>query len=189
MSPLTIQTFFPTGKINDFQICQIPTRIIQAILIPRSQLTRVIAERPELNRTGLYFLFNTKEDSSLNGENSVYIGESEIIGNRLTQHVNNEKVWEVAVVITTINHDNQLTKADIKFLENHAYTKVVEANRFKTDQTIPNKPFISEAREADLIDIFQTIELFTSYLGYPMFQPTPSDKGIEEKQENLLYFN
>lgn len=189
MSPFTMQTFFPTGNINNFQICQIPTRIIQAILIPREELTKVVSERLELSRTGIYFLFSDIDNNSLNGENQVYIGESENVGIRLKQHLKKEMDWEVAVVITTINNDNQLTKADIKFLENYSYTKTLEANRFQLDQTVPTKPFIYESREADLVDIFQTIEIFTSYLGYPLFQSKPSDKETEEEEDDLLYFN
>lgn len=187
MTPFTMQTFFPTGNINDFQICQIPTRIIQAVLIPREELTKVVSEREELSRTGIYFLFSEIDNSSLNGESCVYIGESENVGIRLKQHLKKEMDWEVAVVITTINNSNQLTKADIKFLENYAYNKTIEANRFQLNQRIPTKPFIYESREADLMDIFQTIEIFTSYLGYPLFKLIPSDKESEE--DNLLYFN
>lgn len=125
---------FPTGNINDFQICQIPTRIIQAVLIPREELTKVVSEI---------------DTSPLNGDSFVYIGESENVGIRLKQHLEKEMDWEVAVVTTTINNGNQLTKADIKFLENYAYNKTIEANRFQLNQTTPTKSFIYESREDD----------------------------------------
>lgn len=37
------------------------------------------------------------------------------------------------------------------------------------------------------MDLFQTIEIFTSYLGYLLFKLMLSDKKSEE--DNLLYFN
>ncbi len=174
--PFSIHTFFPTGNTFGYKIAQIPTRTIQAIYIPRQELNQVIEERQELTYNGIYFLFGVRD-----GEEIAYIGESEHIIKRLKHHFKERKNCDYAVVFTTTSEENQLTKADIKYLENYCYQKALEANRFLIEQNTPTKSFVHEAREADLMDMYQAIYDLLHFLGFPLFLPITNEK------ENLIY--
>ncbi|MDA3973523.1 GIY-YIG nuclease family protein [Enterococcus thailandicus] len=186
--PFTIQTYFPNGNPRSIQISHVPTRTVQSILIPRDDLKEAISLREELNYNGLYFLFEEEGYLQANGETFVYIGESEDVADRLKNHVTNKKDWIVAIVFTTNSETNQLTKADIKYLENYCYQKSLEANRYKLKQNVPKKSFISEARRADLEDIFQSISTLLNFSGYPLFMPLVSSDNLSTDQE-IFYLN
>lgn len=187
-NPFTIQTFFPNGNPRSIQISHIPTRTVQSILIPRDELKEAIILREELNYNGLYFLFEEEGYLQANGESYVYIGESEDVAKRLNSHEKNKDNWIVAIVCTTNNEANQLNKADLKYLENYCYQKAVDAERYKLKQNIPKQSFVSEAREADLDDVFQSISTLLTFSGYPLFIPIPS-KISSSNEKEIFYLN
>ena len=77
----TIQIFLPQGEPRGIRIADITTRIVQVIVVPRSKL--LTADRPELSKVGLYFLFGGPTET---GTPQVYIGETEDCLVRLKQH-------------------------------------------------------------------------------------------------------
>lgn len=62
--------------------------IIDALLIPRKELARVLEERDELKTSGIYFLFG-KENAENQNAIECYIGESEELHKRLDHHNKN----------------------------------------------------------------------------------------------------
>ena len=185
-NPFTIQTYFPTGDTRSYRISQVPTRTIQSIYIPREELEKAIKDRDELQYNGLYFLFDKEGYLQSNEETTVYIGESENVASRLKNHAVRKENWEIAVVFTTNSAANQLTKADIKYLENHSYQKVLEAKRYALKQNVPTKSFVNEAREADLMDLFKTISTLLSFVGFPIFTPVAT-LGDDGAQDDCFY--
>ena len=188
-NPFTIQTYFPTGDTRSYRISQVPTRTIQSIYIPREELEKAIKDRDELQYNGLYFLFDEEGYLQSNEETSVYIGESEKVASRLKNHAVKKETWEIAVVFTTNSATNQLTKADIKYLENHSYQKVLEAKRYALKQNIPTKSFVNEAREADLMDVFKTVSTLLSFVGFPIFTPVAAlgDADVQDDCFRIRY--
>ena len=188
-NPFTIQTYFPTGDTRSYRISQVPTRTIQSIYIPREELEKAIKDRDELQYNGLYFLFDEEGYLQSNEETSVYIGESENVASRLKNHAVKKETWEIAVVFTTNSATNQLTKADIKYLENHSYQKVLEAKRYALKQNIPTKSFVNEAREADLMDVFKTVSTLLSFVGFPIFTPVAAlgDADVQDDCFRIRY--
>lgn len=186
-NPYTIQTFFPNGNPRSIQISNIPIRTVQSILIPRAELKEAsLCE--ELNYNGIYFLFEKEGYLQANGETHVYIGESEGVAERLNHHARNKNKWVVAIVFTTTSKANQLNKAELKYLENYCYQKVLEAGRYKVNQNVPKQSFVSAARKAELEDIFQSISILLTFSGYPIFIPVVSSNNLSEKEE-LFYLN
>lgn len=169
--PFTIQTFFPSGDTRGYSISQIPTRTIQAIFIPRIELEQAITNRTELSYNGLYFLFEEERFFAGDMGNVAYIGESENVATRLRNHHKEKNEWKVAVVFTTTGEENQLTKADIKYLESYCYQKALEAGRYDVNQNKPTRSFVHEAREADLMDMFKSISDLLTFMGFPIFVP------------------
>jgi len=172
----TIQIFLPDGNPRGIKIVEVTNRTVQAILIPRALLEQAKI-REEVSSVGLYFLFGDDEEQL---KPAVYIGEAECGYHRLKQHHKEKEFWQTAILVVTNNKQNQFTKSDVKFLENLSYERAKEANRFSLQQTIPTKSFVPEWRQADLNDIFETVQLLLSTLGYPVFDSL--SKPIKEKE-------
>lgn len=180
--PKTIQIFLPDGSPRGIKVAEITSRIVKAILIPRNRLSDA-DKRPEAKRVGLYFLFGQNDNDA---KPTVYIEEAEECYTRLKQHNREKDFWDTAVLITTSN--NTFTKAHVKYLEWYCYTKCKEIDRYKTEQTMPTKSYIPEPVEADLIDIYDTLKVLLSTLGYNIFEETRAqNKEDQTKKEDIFY--
>jgi len=177
----TIQIFLPFGTPRGIKIAEITNRTVQAIYIPRNELNRA-AERKEIENVGVYYLFGQDENDS---KPQVYVGEAENCFNRIKEHNRSKEFWDVAVVFVTNNAQNQFTKTDAKFLERLSYEKAFEISRFKLDQSIPHSSFVPEWRIVDLYDIFDTIKILLSTLGYPLFDEMR--RSSENDSSNIFY--
>ena len=162
--PQTIQIFLPDGSPRSVKIAEITNRVVKAVLVPRNKLD-YISTRDELNNVGIYFLFGESADGV---KPIVYIGEAEDCLDRLKQHNKKKEFWNYAVVM--ISKINAFTKSHVKYLEHIAIDKAKESNRYNTENVItPNKSFVTESMEADLLDSFDTIKILLSTLGFPVF--------------------
>jgi Domain of unknown function (DUF4357)/GIY-YIG catalytic domain len=162
----TLQIFLPTGEPRGIRIAELTTRIVQAVLIPRSELPTV-KTRPELDHLSIYFLFGDSEEAA---KPIVYVGQTEDIRKRLDYHNSNKDFWKTAVLIISKTHS--FTQAHIRYLEWFCVQKVKEIGRYSLDNDqIPTKPFIPEPIEADLLDSFDTATTLIATLGYPVFEP------------------
>lgn len=180
----TIQIFLPFGSPRGIKIAEITNRTVQAIYIPRNELERA-ALREEIKNVGVYYLFGKDEDDA---KTQVYIGEAENVYERLKQHNREKDFWEVAIAVVTNNLQNQFTKTDVKYLELYSYEKAMTIRRYKINQTKPASSFVPEWRKCDLMDIFETIKILLSTLGYPLFDELRSiseDRKIN--QEEIFY--
>src|SRR5690625_628415 len=169
----TIQIFLPFGSPRGIKIAEITNRIVQAIYIPRNELNKD-SERLEIGGVGVYYLFGQNEEDS---KPKVYVGEAENCLVRLKEHNRSKDFWDTAVVFVTNNSQNQFTKTDIKFLERLSYDKATTISRFKLDQTVPQASFVPEWQQVDLHDIFETIKILLSTLGYPVFEEMRKSGG------------
>jgi len=158
----TIQIYLPDGNPRSLKIAEITSRTVQALLIPRSKLEEAAA-RQELEGVGIYLLFGTSESKA-----ACYIGEAENCLVRLKQHNRSKDFWTHALAI--ISKTQYFTKTHIKYLEWYCCERALKANRYTLENgNSPSKPHVSEPVEADLHDNFETIQLLTSTLGYPVF--------------------
>ena len=160
MRGTTVQIFLPSDEQKGIKIAFLTISNVQATLIPRP-LLKNIDKYEELFGTGLYFLF---------GEgNQVYVGEAENINSRLYQHNREKDWWTHVIVITNNSINNPLTKTDVKYLEGLCFRELKDKGEFITEQTVPAIAKMSRFREADMQTIFKNIRMFTSILGYPLF--------------------
>ena len=174
--PQTIQIFLPDGSPRSVKIAEITNRVVKAVLVPRNKL-EYIANRDELKNVGIYFLFGESTDKA---KPMVYIGEAEDCLDRIKQHNRLKEFWNYAVVM--VSKINAFTKSHAKYLEYIAVAEAKDANRFDTENSVvPNKPFVTESMEADLLDSFDTIKILLSTLGYPVFDRI-SKEAIKQKE-------
>ena len=174
----TIQIFLPDGNPRGIRIAEITSRTVQAVLIPRSILDEA-SKRSELDNVGVYILLGSDDAKQL-----AYIGEAENCLARLKQHHKGKEFWTHALVF--ISKTQFFTKTHIKFLEWLSCERAVVANRYALENgNSPTKPHVSEPVEADLYDNFETIQILSSTLGYPIFDELR--KANEEKIEDLIF--
>jgi len=162
----TLQIFLPTGEPRGIRIAEVTTRIVQVVLIPRSELAEA-KKRPELGHVAVYMLFGEPEEAA---KPLVYIGQTEDPRKRLDYHNSNKDFWRTAVL--GISKTENFTSSHIQYLEWLCIQKAKEVSRFAldNDQSVC-KPFVTEPMEADLLDTFETLATLVSALGYPVFEP------------------
>jgi hypothetical protein len=171
----TIQIFLPTGEPRGIRIAELTTRIVQAVLIPRSELAEAKA-RPELDHVAVYFLFGDSEEAA---KPIVYIGQTEDVRKRLDYHNSTKDFWKTAVL--GISKTHSFTQAHIKYLESYCVQKAQEIGRFSLDNDqIPGKPFVPEPMEADVLDAFDTLSTLVATLGFPVFEPIVKHESAEQ---------
>lgn len=176
--PSTIQIFLPDGTARSIKIAEISNRIVQSILIPRNKLEEA-GKRDEIKNVGVYFLFGYDEDKA---KPIAYIGEAEDCYNRLKQHNQKKDFWTHAIVVVT--KTSSFTKSHVKYLEHYCVEQAYKIGRYEMDNvSTPTKSHITEQMLADVMDIFDTMKILFSTLGYPIFEE------IRQKQskKDLLY--
>jgi hypothetical protein len=179
----TIQIFLPEGEPRGIRIAEITTRIVQAVQVPRARLDRIM-KRPELDHTGVYFLFGESDEKV---KPLAYIGQTEDLRARLKHHHGNKEFWTTAVLL--ISRTDSFTLAHIRYLEWHAIKQAEEAGRYNLDNgNAGSKPFITEPMEADVLDAFETGSVLLSVLGFPLFDPV-AGKAASIAHEATFFCN
>ena len=164
----------PTGRIA----AELYNWTGKAYKIPRNQL-KESAERTDLRKAGVYFLFGKEEGDS--DKFTVYIGEAEEVYTRLTQHLGKD-FWNEILVF--VSKDENLNKAHVKFLESQAYKAISKANRASLQNaSTPTEPVLSELEQAVMLEFFENLKLLAGTLGYKIMEPV---LGKEDKR--TLYF-
>jgi len=168
-SPKTLQVFLPEGTPAGIQVAELTTRIIQAVVVPRTRLQAFFERNKEVNHVGTYFLFGAKDGSS---KTSAYIGQTEDLKQRLRQHDADAKkeFWTTAVVLISRTHS--FTQAHIRWLEWYSIKLAQEAKRFHLENgNNGSEPHVTEAIHADMLEVFETGRLLLQSVGYPIFEP------------------
>ena len=177
VKPKTIQIFLPDGNPRGIKIAEITSRTVQAILSPRASLG-LAGKRTELSNVGIYYLIGQGDEDT---KSVVYIGEAENCKKRLSQHNRSKDFWSTSISI--ISKTQQFTKSHIKYLEWLSIAEANKSGRFLVENgTTPQKPYITESTEADLIDNFDTIRILVSTLGYPLFEQ------VDKRDEEYLFY-
>ncbi len=173
MTSKSIEMFLLDGIADGRVFCELGNWTGKACKIPR-HLLRASADRKELYRAGVYFLFG--RDETTHEIALVYVGEAEEIYSRLLQHQDKD-FWNEALVF--VSKDEKLNKAHIKFLENTIHQATVAAGRYRlVNGNTPNRPAISEAEVSLMKDFFDHLRLLTGALGYKVFEPLVASKGL-----------
>jgi hypothetical protein len=162
----TLEIFLVTGEPRGIRTAELTTRIVQVILIPRSELA-VAKKRLTIDQPAVYLLFGQAEDSA---KPIVYIGQTENVWARLDAHNSKKDFWQT--VVLGKSKTGSFTQAHIRYLEWYCIQKAKETNRFALDNDqFPDEPYVTEPMKADLLDSFDVISTLVSALGFPVFEP------------------
>jgi hypothetical protein len=169
MTSATLKLFLPRGDAKSLRTAEISNWTGKAIAAPRTELDQLLA-REELDKAGVYILLGN--DPKTNAPHA-YIGEAEVIRDRLKQHKSKE-FWISAIVF--ISKDENLTKAHVRYLENRLLAEAAEVNRFTLDQNQAGGSRLPESDREDmevfLARIKQLLPVLGSEILTPIAQPT-----------------
>jgi hypothetical protein len=123
----TIKLFLPHGDAKALRTAEISNWTGKALAAPRTELDGLVA-REECEKAGVYVLTGT--NPSTNAPHA-YIGEAEVIRDRLKQHKGKE-FWVSAIVF--VSKDENLTKAHVRYLESRLLAEAIQVGRFSIEQ-------------------------------------------------------
>ncbi|CAN5579779.1 GIY-YIG nuclease family protein [soil metagenome] len=165
----TIRIFLIEGDPNGRMSCELSNWTGKAFRIPRTKVRDCI-DRKELKGTGVYLLFGRDEQ----GQDLVYVGEAEVVLDRLSQHLSQKDFWHETIVF--ISKDENMNKAHIKFLESRIYELAKSAKRYTVlNEVTPTRSAISEPDQAEMQEFIENIRLLLNTLGH---------RVLEEKRES-----
>lgn len=111
-----------------------------------------------------------------------YIGEGEVLSQRLDQHAKQKDFWTRAVAFTS--KDRNLNKASVQYLEARLIAIAREAKRAEIDNgNVPQLPVLSEADRADVEAFLEDLLLCLPVVGVMFFEKPK----IDGRQTRLLF--
>ena len=164
MTSATIKLFLPRGDAKSLRTAEISNWTGKAIAAPRTELDELL-QREELDKAGVYILSGT---DLVSGAPRAYIGEAEVIRERLKQHKTKE-FWVSAIVF--VSKDENLTKAHVRYLENRLLTEAAEAARFTLEQNQAGGSKLPESDREDMEVFLFRIRQLLPVLGSDLLVP------------------
>ena len=176
----SISLFLIDGTVDGVIACELFNWTGKGYKIPRN-LLKSVAAREDLKKAGVYFLVGHNPESD---EPTVYIGEAEEVYKRITQHQDKE-FWSEALAF--VSKDENLNKAHVKYLEYTLHKDATEAGRYELfNGNTPNRPAISEAEQAVMLEFAENLRVMVGTLGFKFFEPLVTKKRIEKSETYLL---
>src|SRR5205809_4428574 len=168
MNSATIKLVLPRGEAKSLRTAEISNWTGKAIAAPRAELDDLL-QREELDKAGIYILSGA---DPISGSPRAYIGEAEVIRDRLKQHKSKE-FWVSAIAF--VSKDENLTKAHVRYLESRLLDEAAQVGRFTLEQNQAGGSKLPESDREDmevfLSRIRQLLPVLGSDLLIPISQP------------------
>ncbi len=164
MMSATIKLYLPRGDANSLRTAEISNWTGKAIAAPRTELDDVLA-REELGKAGIYILTGT--DPATNSPRA-YIGEAEVIRDRLKQHKAKE-FWVSAIVF--VIKDENLTKAHVRYLESRLLDEAAKVSRVALEQNQAGGAKLPESDRDDMEVFLARMRQVLPVLGSDILSP------------------
>lgn len=161
MSGKQIKLFLVDGTPGGLTTAEITNWTGHVLSATRSDLAGLL-KRDEAQRTGAYFLLGDDEEAV--GNTRCYIGEADIVADRLRYHHRDKDFWNRVVVITS--KDANLTKAHGRYLESRLLDLAARAGRVSLENgTAPTPPALPEADASDMDYFLSQLQIVLPVLG------------------------
>lgn len=164
MTSATIKLFLPRGDAKSLRTAEISNWTGKAVAAPRTELDELLA-REELDKAGVYILIGT---DPITNKPRAYIGEAEVIRDRLKQHKAKE-FWVSAIVF--VSKDENLTKAHVRYLESRILAEAATINRFTLEQNQAGGSRLPESDREDMEVFLSRIRQLLPVLGSDILAP------------------
>lgn len=179
MTAATIKLYLPEGEAKRLRTAEISNWTGKAIAAPRTELEQLLG-REELEKAGVYILSGVDSET---GKPLAYIGEAEVIRERLKQHKAKE-FWVSAVVF--VSKDENLTKAHIRYLEGRLISEAEKVGRFTLENTQSGGSRLPECDRADMEVFLSRVRQLLPVLGFDILTPI-AEAVLNAKSRDLLY--
>ncbi len=172
----TVTTYLIDGDPKGTQYSFISNKICQMFVIPRSNLA-YLNEQEKLQKPAFYILIGEDEAT----KPQAYIGETENFKERVKDHDSKKAFWQKALVF--VSKDEDMTKADVQYLEYRAITEAKQSNSFVLNENkqIPKAPNLPEHQRDAMDEFFEDIKFLSSFIGCNIFDI------VQPKKEHLFY--
>ena len=164
MTSATIKLFLPRGDARSLRTAEISNWSGKAVAAPRTEIDELLA-RKELDKAGIYILIGN--DPVTNAPRA-YIGEAEVIRERLKQHKTKE-FWVSAIVF--VSKDENLTKAHVRYLESRLLVEAAKVKRFTLEQNQAGGSKLPESDREDMEVFLARIRQLLPVLGSDILAP------------------
>lgn len=164
MTSATITLFLRRGDAKSLRTAEISNWTGKAVAAPRTELDELLA-REELGNAGVYILIGS---DPLTNQPRAYIGEAEVIRDRLKQHKAKE-FWVSAIVF--VSKDENLTKAHVRYLESRLLVEAKQVNRFTLEQNEAGGSRLPESDREDMEVFLARIRQLLPVLGSDILVP------------------
>lgn len=179
MPSATIKLFLAYADPRRLRIAEISNWNGKAVARHRAELDDILA-REESHQAGVYFLTGTDPDSS---RNAVYIGEAEVIRDRIKNHLDKD-FWNSLIFV--LSKDENLTKAHNKFLEGLLIEQANKAGRALVRNGQASGSKLPESDRADMEIFLDRIHQLLPVLGADFLVPISAHRP-EAQLNPLLY--
>lgn len=177
MSGKQIKLFLVDGTPGGLTTAEMTTAWTGHVLAASRSDLGDLLQRPEAQRAGVYVLLG--DDEAAVGDTRCYIGEADVVADRLKYHQREKDFWDRVVVITS--KDTNLTKSHGRYLESRLISLATQAGRVALENgTAPLVPALPEADASDMDYFLSQLQIVLPVLGVnairvrPVKVPTPS---------------
>lgn len=162
----SIRIYLADGGVTGIRHGEIVNWTGQAIACPRTRFPE-LKEWTEAKRPGVYFLFGKNDES---GQDAVYIGEAEVVLDRLHSHISGKNFWTELVAFTS--KDDNLTKAHVRYLESRLVALASDAGRYTIENsTSPQLPALPRADRDAMEEFMGGVQTLLGVLGHRVLEP------------------
>ncbi len=166
-----MRLFLVDGSSSGLITAEIINWTGHALVAPRQAIGDAL-KRDEAGRTGVYFLVG--EDPDQPTKNKVYIGEGDIVSDRIRSHAKDDSkdFWTRACFVTS--KDPNITKAHVRYLE----SRLIELTKLSDRANLANgnDPSAKSLPESDVADMeffLEQIQLILPVVGFDFLRARP----------------
>ncbi len=179
MTSATIKLFLPHGDARRLRVGEVSNWTGKALAAPRTEFDDMLA-RDELDSSGVYFLLGVDADT---GRSLAYIGEAEVIRDRLKQHKAKD-FWTSVVVF--VSKDENLTKAHVRYLETRLIQEAKSIGRYTLENANSGNPRLPESDREDMEVYLARIRQVLPVLGSDLLSPVTGATKSAQAQPLLF---
>jgi len=166
----SLELYFIDGRPDGILTAEVFNWTGHVLMTPRTRIADAL-KRDEAAYTGVYLLLGERD-----GEPLAYVGESDNIRKRISQHDVQKDWWETAVIVPT--SANNLNKAHVRYLEARLVAKAKEVGRVPLDNgTAPAATGLSESARANMEAFLDYLWMVLPALRIDMFLQHAKPKG------------
>lgn len=158
----TIHTILLNDSIVGSRIVSMDNCVCQLYIINRGDDQTLSTFSDDLTQPALYILLNDETHQA-------YIGETDNFKNRLQTHASKKDFWTVAMAFFA--NDKSLTKTEVQYLENLAYTCASDVQRYALTENTqsPKNPHMQAMQRIKSDDFFRYVQILAQSVGCYIF--------------------